>query len=459
MKNKILLFISCVILATIACNNTQKEAVKNIDTAAVTVKTLIKEQTDTTEGKSIPVKQSSTLRDFYKSVEKQSQVFKISNSKDISLTCSEGTIIKIKSGCFVYENDGKKVESNITIEVKEFNKLSDIILANLSTTSNNELLETGGMVYINATANNKQLKLKDNADINVLFPKGSNKNDMNIFLGNQKTNQSMNWKLAPKSDDINKRRIIAKPDVVSFGGDNTISKNIQYPAQAVEKKVEGTVVVGCIVTETGKIEEPRIIQGIGFGCDEEAIRLVKLLPNIASAKYQGRPVIAFATIPVKFFLSGRNSGDEMRFADYTKKLEEKYSDYKDKIITDINKDELNYYVFNTHQLGWINCDKFYEASPKTTFQVNLKPTQNSDMKIVFKNIKSIMAGISSEASYSFPNVPIGEDVIIIAIKYDSNQPLIAIKETKITKEGISNLDYTAVTLTSLKQKLEKLNNL
>ena len=56
-----------------------------------------------------------------------------------------------------------------------------------------------------------------------------------------------------------------------------IARNLQYPKQALEQGVEGSVIVGYEVQDTGEVIQPHIIKGLGSGCDEEAIRLISLL--------------------------------------------------------------------------------------------------------------------------------------------------------------------------------------
>lgn len=56
-----------------------------------------------------------------------------------------------------------------------------------------------------------------------------------------------------------------------------IKQNLSYPEKAKAKKVEGTVYVRYTINYKGKVIDTKIISGIGYGCDEEAIRLVKLL--------------------------------------------------------------------------------------------------------------------------------------------------------------------------------------
>ena len=56
-----------------------------------------------------------------------------------------------------------------------------------------------------------------------------------------------------------------------------ITENLQYPAQAIENSIEGTVYLEYFVDNVGTVSDETIIHGIGYGCDEEALRLVRLL--------------------------------------------------------------------------------------------------------------------------------------------------------------------------------------
>jgi protein TonB len=71
---------------------------------------------------------------------------------------------------------------------------------------------------------------------------------------------------------------LKKPEYI---GGNTamkefVAKNLRYPQEALAARIEGKVIVGYDVNDNGKIVNPHIINGIGYGCDEEAIRLVSL---------------------------------------------------------------------------------------------------------------------------------------------------------------------------------------
>ncbi len=56
-----------------------------------------------------------------------------------------------------------------------------------------------------------------------------------------------------------------------------IRETLKYPEEALKNKIEGKVYIAYQVNDNGEVTEARVIKGIGHGCDEEAIRVVKLL--------------------------------------------------------------------------------------------------------------------------------------------------------------------------------------
>ncbi|MND88429.1 Gram-negative bacterial tonB protein [compost metagenome] len=67
------------------------------------------------------------------------------------------------------------------------------------------------------------------------------------------------------------------------GGNDRIAifmkKNIQYPKEAIKSNIGGRVTISFTIKANGKITNIQLLRGIGYGCDEEALRLVKLMPK------------------------------------------------------------------------------------------------------------------------------------------------------------------------------------
>ncbi len=81
-----------------------------------------------------------------------------------------------------------------------------------------------------------------------------------------------------------------------------LGKNIKYPAQARNGNIQGTVFVGFVVASDGKIKDVQVLKGIGYGCDEEAVRVVSTMPAWRPGKQSGRPVSVRYSLPIKFTL-------------------------------------------------------------------------------------------------------------------------------------------------------------
>ncbi len=82
-----------------------------------------------------------------------------------------------------------------------------------------------------------------------------------------------------------------------------IAKNIQYPEQAKEIGITGRVLVDCIVELDGSLSNIKVKKALGYGCDEEAIRVVELLSKFRPAKQNGKVVKSRITIPVLFTIN------------------------------------------------------------------------------------------------------------------------------------------------------------
>jgi protein TonB len=90
------------------------------------------------------------------------------------------------------------------------------------------------------------------------------------------------------------------------GGDKArirfLNENIAYPTMARESGIQGRVYVTFVVERNGLVTDVKILRGIGGGCDEEAIRVVKAMPKWIPGKQRGKPVRVQFTLPIKFTL-------------------------------------------------------------------------------------------------------------------------------------------------------------
>lgn len=82
-----------------------------------------------------------------------------------------------------------------------------------------------------------------------------------------------------------------------------IKRHLKYPNNAVEQNKQGTLYVKFVVDENGKISNVLLQNNLGYGLDDEAMRVVSMIPNFKSpGKVKGKPVKTYYQLPIKFKL-------------------------------------------------------------------------------------------------------------------------------------------------------------
>lgn len=121
-----------------------------------------------------------------------SQTFDIDAKKDNVIEGENGTIIVIPKGCFKNSN-GETVTTNVKIELAEALTLDKMVLSNLTTTFDGNLLETDGMIYLNVTSNGEQLTIDKDNPVYIEIPTDSKKPGMMAYKGVRNEKGDMNW--------------------------------------------------------------------------------------------------------------------------------------------------------------------------------------------------------------------------------------------------------------------------
>ena len=69
----------------------------------------------------------------------------------------------------------------------------------------------------------------------------------------------------------------------------------------ITNSIEGKVFITFAVEEDGSLTDIKVVRGIGYGCDEEAIRIIKMMPKwIPGRDYLGNIIGTYYLIPIKF---------------------------------------------------------------------------------------------------------------------------------------------------------------
>ncbi len=111
-----------------------------------------------------------------------------------------------------------------------------------------------------------------------------------------------------KPDDVEEQKIyVHVQNMPEFQGGlaamySFIGKNIIYPRMAKEIGIEGRVFLTFVVERDGSVTDVQTLRGIGGGCDEEAVRVIKAMPKWNPGKQREKPVRVQFQMPIKFTL-------------------------------------------------------------------------------------------------------------------------------------------------------------
>ena len=478
-------------------------------------KTDVLESLDFTE-ENISVLEPEPLRTeliaFYKSVKKTPETIEINNEKEAIITCKEGTKLTIPAKAFIDEKTGKLARGKIKLNVIEYYELSDMLLANLSTRSDDKILETGGMLNIEASKKGSKLKLKIGKRIKVIFP-NKGKNNMQLFSGKGQAHE-LNWKLqedkALRNLGATDSTLFIEEDIIIAG---LLDESVEVPIAIVE---EVPIFPGCEngtqldkktclkdkitsiiennfnksiaenlnlvgnhkITVAFKINKEGIIDNIEVFAShtklaEEALRVVELVPQMLPARQRNRTVITPYSIPI-YFSVGRSTKNNPSLikvegrTTFERSINTRLG-IRDSLssatnTSGISKDTLSSnevarYAFSTSQLGWINCDRFIKSKGKFKYKVKIKNADGANVKMVFKSLSSILPSKAYHNEFDFGIIPAKEQVILVAIKEINGQFYLAIHETETIFNPKVNLEFKQVTINELKSELKKLNTL
>ena len=81
-----------------------------------------------------------------------------------------------------------------------------------------------------------------------------------------------------------------------------IKQHLEYPQQAIDSGIEGQVFVQFVVEVDGSLTEFKVLRGIGYGCNEAAVEVLKKMPNWKPARLRGKAVRVKYMLPISFKL-------------------------------------------------------------------------------------------------------------------------------------------------------------
>ena len=440
----------------------------------------------------------------------EDQNYRIDGSRHTKLIGDQGTTVWIDAGSFVGP-DGKPVTGEIEVVLRETYDLADILAAGLSTHSGDQILETGGMVYIDASSNGQALDLKPGSQLMIGLPADFQQEGMELFYGEQSNPddaaQVTNWQPTRQPFYNEFEALMQFPDrpkYPMFGFAKPVYKQDDsdypvYPKRPVEPrepKLQNSgnynpgffkrLVMGKKkVEEKNKERETRAISNYDMRMERYKLQMenyekeMKLYAEkveqhkvdvntwkankaLEKAAYEpGGAVYEAAMEEQKENFEFRKKKYEQRMemweAARAKRLEEFENKYD--LAGNLSGEMVSGYFTQINTMGWINCDRFYDIPQEAKMPLAVSDPTNAEgasVYVLFKDINSMMRAYKRDGQFVVNNLPRNKAVTIIGVKVEDGRPQMAMLDTYVGTENLS-LNYKPCSLSDLRNTLDQLN--
>ena len=371
------------------------------------------------------------------------QEYAINAEADTTIRGTGGTILSIDKNSFV-DAQGNPVKGPIELELKECLTKADMVLGNMTTISNGRLLESGGMIYINATANEQTLRLADNKSIGVSMPADTILEGMQLFQGVE-TEDGINW-----DNPVDLALVgVAEPEPEPQQEDTASAQNTGSRSNF------GVFVKGYDGEGIGGSSDILLPAEYPDGLEEKLLALYTSNGGLMITKDSVIMIDSFEVTLVKM--------DELD--EVSRQLNQALTPLQEPAdFEGINE----YYQFILSELGWANVDRFYTHPRNKKVDLVVK-VENSEKYsgfstfMIFKKQNACIGGKQKTTNtFTFKlnadkelMLPVGEMASIVITAYHGYKPYYAITTFKIEEKQTIDLELSPTTFVELKQQIER----
>lgn len=393
----------------------------------------------------------------------------------------EGTEILIPADAFVHE-DGSPVTTEVEIRLTEVANKQELLLSNLPTQSNGRMLVSGGVIHVEALADGKKVRLAPGKSMLVNFP-GGYIADMQLFKGQYDASGTMNW--VPMSESVgSQNRPMAKVDVakdlamplfLEYGKVNPNTFQFADGNHSVVGYMNAMMQSGyrCVgndriylemkTDETGRVTSAKTLTGKNpcyrLAIEETAQTLQFDLSLLTSPRDR-------LYVDVGVNINPKGGEGENMFASLAGN-EDAFNNPQIKAAMEeyMEKEKAQNFAKNAFavtDLGWINCDRFYNEPGE---RANVMATvTNKELEgkvkafIVFEKMNAVIEGtMGSNGVYTFSNIPTGMKAKVVAIGYSRGEGAFLSQTAVTTQKGnVANINMSKVSETDLKAAMASL---
>lgn len=422
----------------------------------------------------------------------------------------QGTGLFFPAGSFV-DKTGRSIETQIKIKLEECYDIPTILAAKLSTTSNGRLLETAGMIDIHGFSDGSEVELGQGASYKIYFPKNDNKkDDFKLFYGEWNEDNIINWNLADAAnfqekvdddiflseesdaifleEDMDEQETISLLPYKSILGDDEYcflqicESNLRRGTQVSKmdyfnwklqdgqtlnqwfvsnfnpdmKMLEEFCILGLRseitfkVDKRGAFESYYISKSSNSQYDREIVSFLETMPPLDLKQLM--PTFTDDHACILTFGSKQGRQQDTFAAEFRKKFK---ADPK-KPIDGVDASTIDFFIFSSSELGWINCDRFYDnEGPTVDYVVENLASPTGSVSMIFEDINSVLKGVNEGSHTIFADVPADRKIRLVGIDNPGMSPVMCIAKGN-TSEKKKRLDaYKPFTLGELEAQFGK----
>jgi hypothetical protein len=200
--------------------------------------------------------------------------------------------------------------------------------------------------------------------------------------------------------------------------------------------------------KNGNIKDYYISKSATAEYDQAILRAVDQFPTMDMKSFMPQYDEDHAVV-LKFGKKIGRSQDE-----YSAAFAKKFKGKEDSLLTDIKKDELDYFIFASNEMGWLNCDRFEEdPAAKIDFYVNCPSPNNTNISLAFEDFPGLLAGQNEGGQIVFHDVPKGKKVKIIGIDSGSATPTMCVASATLSSKPTDLKEFKPFTLRALQNTI------
>lgn len=418
----------------------------------------------------------------------------------------EGTVLYFPANSFV-DAKGNIIEGEVRIRLDECYSVADMLQAKLSTTSGSRLLETAGMVDIQATCNGKQAYLRDGAAYNIYFPKNGNvKDDFQLFYGEWNKDGIIDWVLAENDEPIEEetwdesqwngetwmeeleelesvqpRQSLLSDDEACFIQIEKSHIRRGYKINNMDyfnwKLANGQTMNQWFVSNFNpdiEMLEAFCVNGyrseIQFKVDRNGLFKSYYVWNSNAIREYDRVLADFLkTMPALeldklmptytddhsciLTFSSMKGNDRQNFV---QQFKSKNKAGIENPLQNVEASSLDYFVYSATELGWINCDRFYDSEqPLVDYYVMSPPSAAGSVSMIFDDINSIVKGVHEGDKVVFRGIPSMQKVRLVGIDVVGTSPMMCVENANTHDRSSELTAYKPFSINELEKTFSK----